>query len=472
MTDRKRGPMSDELKQFCYHTSQQVMLGLAQELKIQPHIHYRPAGYNTARVLSLRLVGVNPHYLVKILGMRNELTMWAGLDDKYRVRIGWDGQSIIVEIPKPPRYWQKVTIEQLEARHYLRRGLVATLGLGLQGEPRRINFQEATTAHVIVSGLTRSGKTNTQRLIAWNLARHSAPTAVKLLIFDVAKKGHRWFDFSNVAHLAHPLITEMAEANRVLTWLIHEIEQRGDQRRSTPRLFVIIDELKALIDDSPVAAAYLARLAAIGAEFGLHLVLATQYPQIKMMGSAELKRNLSTRLCGKVDSADAATNALGVSDSGAESLQGYGDFLLRDFRGLFRLTVAKLESHHMDQLTRADVTHLDLSQAGEINRGPGEKLRPRNEPEPLEPEQVGLALFEPMGINRLAQRLGIGNTKAKRVKQFAEDIRQWALANGFRRFELEQLPQPFDHGKVDLWWPEDGHQVTLRSDQAQGERRS
>ena len=455
--------MSRELKQFCYHTSQRVMMGLGQELKIHPNVHYRPAGYNTARVLSLRLVGVNPHYLAKISGMRNELTMWAGLNDKNRVRIGWDGQGIIVEIPKPPRFWQKVTIEQLESRRYLRRGMVATLGLGLQDEPRRINFQEATTAHVLISGLTRSGKTNTQRLIAWNLARNCSPEAVKLLIFDVAKKGHRWSDFNNVAHLAHPLITDVTEADGVLSWLIREIEQRGDQRRDTPRIFIVIDELKALIDDSPLAADYLGRLAAIGAEFGLHMVLATQYPQIKMLGNAELKRNLSTRLCGKVDSADAAANALGLPDTGAESLQGYGDFLLRDFSGLFRLTVAKLDAKHMGQLLRAQVTPLDLPADSQAYRELGEKPQPRNKPEPLEPEQVALALFEPMGINRLAKRLGIGSTKASRVKKFAEDIRYWALSHGFQRLELEYPDQqPGQHNGIITCWPQNGHNGTLR----------
>jgi DNA segregation ATPase FtsK/SpoIIIE-like protein len=393
-----------DLKQFCYTTSHRVMTGLAQELQIQPNVHYRPAGYNTARVLSLRLVGINPHYLPKIRGLRLPLTMWAGLSDKQRVRIGWDGQGIIIEIPKPPHFWQPVTIEQLEQRHFLRRGIIATLGLGLQDEPRRINFQEETTAHVLISGLTRSGKTNTQRLIAWNLARNASPDQSRLLIFDVAKQGHRWSDFAHVAHLAHPIITHLKEADRVLAWLAREVHRRGTQGRTSPRLFVLIDELKALIDDSMVAADHLAWLAAVGAEFGLHLVLATQYPQIKMLGSAELKRNLSIRLCGKVDSADAAANALGLPDTGAESLQGYGDFLLRDFTGLFRLTVARLEKRHVATLPQTEIPTLDLPDLAEAHEGVRELPRPRNEPDPLEPEQVVLA--NARGLAKLAARPG------------------------------------------------------------------
>ena len=92
------------LKQFCYQSSYGVMRGLAQELKLQPNRHYRPSGYNSARVMTLKLAGVNPHYLPRIQTLNNQLTMWAGLDDKSKVRIGWQGHNILIEIPKPAKF--------------------------------------------------------------------------------------------------------------------------------------------------------------------------------------------------------------------------------------------------------------------------------------------------------------------------------------------------------------------------------
>lgn len=418
-----------ELKTFCYTASHRVMHGLAQELKIVPYSHYRPVGYNAARVLLLRLAGVNPHYLKPILQLQRELTMWAGLSDKHKVRIGWDGQGVIIEIPKPLKFWQKVTIEQLELRHYIRRGPIATLGLGLQDDPKRINFTDPTTAHVLITGATRSGKTNTARLTVWNIVHNTSPTDSKVLIVDVAKRGYKWNDFSRVAHLAHPVITDLTEAERVLCWLAQEVTRRAERRQTTPHLFVVVDELKALVDDSKVSIDYLARVTSTGGEFGLHLILVTQYPQIQMLGSPDLKRNVTTRLCGKVDAADAAANALGVPDSGAETLQGYGDFLLRDINGLSRLTVAKLEAHHVDPLPRAEVTLLDLPDLQEVILG----SKSSRDPDPVEPEQVALALFEPMGINRLQKELGVGGSKATRIKNFAERIRTWAKEHGVER---------------------------------------
>lgn len=417
----------NRLREWSYQSSQRVMAGLYQELGIQPNFHYQPSGYNASRVLSLRLVGVNPAYLPKIKGLQNQLAFWAGLSDEYQVRVGHDAHSIIVEIPKPKSHWKQVTVDDLELRRFIRRGPVATLGLGLQDNPKRINFQEVAMAHVLISGQTRSGKTNSQKLIAWNLAHNTTPDDSKLLIFDVAKRGFKWSDFENVAHLLHPLVTEINEADRVLAWLNLEIDKRGLERYTTPKIFVLVDELKALTDDSKVATDYLSRIASVGGEFGVHLVLATQYPQIKMLGSAELKRNVTTRLCGKVDDSQAAVNALGVADSGAETLGGYGDFLLKDFSGLSRLTVAHLEEKHVIELPRSDVQPLDLPDDDKVYDGP----KFAKEAEPIEPEQVALALYKPMGINKLASELSVGSTKAKRVKEFADKIRAWAIANGY-----------------------------------------
>jgi DNA segregation ATPase FtsK/SpoIIIE-like protein len=245
-----------------------------------------------------------------------------------------------------------------------------------------------------------------------------------MLLFDVVKRGYNWTEFNNVSNLLHPVITDVETADKVLTWLSQEIERRATGRYLEPKIFTVIDELKALIDDSKVAEKYLSRIASVGGEFGLHLILSTQYPQIQMLKSAELKRNVTTRLCGKVDSADAATNALGIRDSGAETLGGYGDFLLKDADNLSRLTVAHIQPKHVETLERAEIAPLELPEVDAVNNGPN--------PDPLQPEQVALALFEPTGINKLQKALGIGGQKATRVKQFADEIRAWAMANGYK----------------------------------------
>lgn len=412
-------------KDFCYSATNRVIAGLGQEVGIQPGVDYRPDGYNSARVMTFYLKGVNPHHLNKIRGMRDQLTMWAGLDDKTSVRVGWRGTTILIEIPKPKEYWKQVTIEFLQQRRLIRRGPIATLGLGLQEEPERIDFQEPAMAHVLISGQTRSGKTNTQKLVAWNLAQNTSPEESQLLVFDVAKRGFKWRDFDGVAHLAHPVITQVPEAEAALAWLVGEIERRAVQGQTEPRLFCIIDELKALTDDSAIAVNHLSRIAAVGGEFGLHLVVATQYPQVKMLGSAELKRNITTRLCGKVDDAASAHNALGISGTGAESLQGYGDFLLKDLEGINRLTVAHIQDQHISGLGRGGYNRLPLADVPETRAIVQPKQTPsqyqRKEATPAQMAQlVHMWGNTTPGIHRVRQVLG--GASIERAKRIRKDI--------------------------------------------------
>jgi hypothetical protein len=101
--------------------------------------------------------------------------------------------------------------------------------------------------------------------------------------------------------------------------------------------------------------------------------------------------------------------------------------LLKNREGLSRLTVAHIQDKHIAELPRNITTPiLDLPHLDTVNNGPP----PIKQPEPIEPEQVALSLFNPMGINKLANELSIGSTKAKRVKTFADGIRKWAKNNG------------------------------------------
>lgn len=403
------------------------MRGLHQELGIVRGLHYQPAGHNTSRVMALRLRGCNPHYLDKIRGLREQLTMWAGLNDKDSVRIGHDAHAIIIEIPKPNTLWNEVTIESLQ--NFVRPGPIATFGLGLQDEPKRIDFTNEEMAHVFITGQTRSGKTNTQRLIAWDLIRNTPIEEIKLIIFDVAKLGYKWKDFGNVTGLLHPVIVEINTANKVLAWLSEEINRRAESECITPRIFVIVDELKALLDDSRVAKEYLPRIASVGGEFGLHLILSTQYSQISMLQSSELKRNVSTRLCGTVDDANAAANSLGIKNTGAEFLGGKGDFLFKNTDGLSRLTVAKLLPEHVEALPKSLLEQtIDLPDGDVTNGGP----KAKRQPDALEASEVGFALFQPMGITKLAGTLKVGSSKASRIKAFAEALRKWAIEHGYQ----------------------------------------
>ena len=75
------------------------------------------------------------------------------------------------------------------------------------------------------------------------------------------------------------------------------------------------------------AEAALTRVAPRGREAGIHLIACTQKPSAALIGSA-IKANFPIRLVGSTASRDEARHASGISERGAETLEGKGDFLL------------------------------------------------------------------------------------------------------------------------------------------------
>ena len=69
-------------------------------------------------------------------------------------------------------------------------------------------------------------------------------------------------------------------------------------REPLPRLVVVVDELKALVDEVPRFLEGLVRLAALGRSLGVHLVLASQRPTGAL--SAEVRANINLRIAFRV----------------------------------------------------------------------------------------------------------------------------------------------------------------------------
>ena len=90
---------------------------------------------------------------------------------------------------------------------------------------------------------------------------------------------------------------------------------------------VMLVDLRAKSVTGKAAEAALTRLAQRGREAGIHLICCTQKPSASLIGSA-IKANFPVRLVGSVASRDEARYASGISDSGAETLEGKGDFLV------------------------------------------------------------------------------------------------------------------------------------------------
>ena len=173
--------------------------------------------------------------------------------------------------------------------------------------------------HALVAGTTGSGKS--ELLQAWVLAlasRHP-PRDLAFLLVDY-KGGATFTQAGRIPHCVG-LLTDLdpAGSRRAISALRHELRRRErvlqetgardlSQHRAAGgrlgRLVVVVDELRALVEDDEERLADLVAVATLGRSLGVHLVLATQRPGGVVTG--QLRANLTLRICLRVlESGDA-----------------------------------------------------------------------------------------------------------------------------------------------------------------------
>jgi len=364
------------------------------------------------QIFTFRMRLGDPGHLPKVMGLDEQLALILGVES---VRVARHLGFLDLEIALPSPFHRPLPAKALQrkGRTWVNLGQTAT------GTPVHVNLAGNRTCHALISGITGSGKTVTERLIAWTLATDNDPGSVNLLLVD-GKGGRAWWGFQREAHLAHPVIDDPNEAVAALTWCVTEIDRRktnGNRRR----LFIVVDEVRELLDvgGDPVAES-IRRIAALGRELGIHIAIATQHALVGALGGSITKANLPMRLTGRVVDANAAYVATGVKGSGAETLQGNGDFLLTVAGQVHRLQVALIGCREIGRLPRVENTpRLDF---GDFD--PVRVLDVVDAPkiDPLEPEHIAIALASNRGILWLKDELGVGQTKATRIRRFAQAV--------------------------------------------------
>jgi DNA segregation ATPase FtsK/SpoIIIE, S-DNA-T family len=257
----------------------------------------------------------------QVTSLADEIALALG---KREARIYRKGSAINVEVPRSQI--EPVRLLPLCARLAAAPAFTAVLGVEEDGTPLLVRLTAPDVAHILIVGTTGSGKTALARTLLTSLAMHNRQTQVQLILIDPKGRG-----FGPLAQLPHVLGTVAADADAVfdrLRWVVGEMERRDREQVNRPLLVVAVDELADLLQTGGGAAeAMLTRLSQRGREAGIHLVACTQKPTAALIGGA-IKANFPIRLVGAVASRDEARYATGLADSGAEKLEGKGDFML------------------------------------------------------------------------------------------------------------------------------------------------
>lgn len=231
--------------------------------------------------------------------------------------------------------------QALETKPFTRSN-VATALLGVDTNNHTITLDIATAPHMLIAGATGSGKTTLTHTIIASLLCKATPDDIKFIMIDTKRTELTQYD--GIPHLFAPPITSPSEALSMLQNLCGFMDDRYRRfaadgvsdlasyatqhpNQSTPRVIVVVDELADLMLSSPKPTeTALVRLAQLGRAAGIHLLLATQNPLVKVV-TGLLKANLPTRAVLKCASNRESMNV--IDRGGADKLLGRGDALLK-----------------------------------------------------------------------------------------------------------------------------------------------
>ena len=231
--------------------------------------------------------------------------------------------------------------------------IIMALGKDISGEPFAMDLAKAP--HLMIAGQTGSGKSVCINALMASMLLSKTPDELRMILVD--PKAVELKMYENIPHLLAPEITKPEVAIQALQWLCYEMDRRTevlakakvrnlngfnekfdagllpedvpdtDRGHRMAFIVVIIDEMADLM---MVAGKEIeknvSRLAAKARAVGIHLVLATQRPSVKVI-TGNIKANLPTRISFKVASqVDARTV---MDHAGAEKLLGRGDMLYK-----------------------------------------------------------------------------------------------------------------------------------------------
>lgn len=189
--------------------------------------------------------------------------------------------------------------------------------------------------HLLIAGRTGSGKSVFIHSIINSLLQRSQCSQCSLVLIDPKmcelKTYEKKEEVLNFTHSAK-------EAKTILDFLIREIKNRyeilamknkREIENDANRIFIIIDELADLIlsPEGKKIEEKLIKIAQIGRAAGVHLIVSTQRPTVKIINGL-LKANLPARICFAVN--NAMESRIILDSSGAEKLNNAGEMLYQN----------------------------------------------------------------------------------------------------------------------------------------------
>lgn len=230
--------------------------------------------------------------------------------------------------------------------------LLVALGRSITGQPHYADI--ARMPHMLVAGTTGAGKSVTIHDFIVSLLYRCSPDRLRFIMVD--PKRVELTAYNSIPHLLTPVITDAKKCILALKWLAKEMERRYNvleaercrdiasyhknivapalekgvpegqkMPEAMPYIVLIIDELADIMTTYPrELEGGIVRLAQMSRAVGIHLILSTQRPSVKVI-TGLIKANIPARVALQVASQIDSRTILDAG--GAEKLLGAGDTL-------------------------------------------------------------------------------------------------------------------------------------------------
>lgn len=302
--------------------------------------------------------GVN---VKRVLGLKDNLQMALSATHMH-IEAPIPGRPFVgIEVPNEKK--QQLGLRSMLDHPKFKEGSNLTIAIGkdIIGNPVYGNIE--TMPHLLIAGATRSGKSVTVQNIITSLLYKNSPSDLRLMVID--PKRVEFTMYKNLPHLGTPIITDAKNAIKCLNWAIGEMERRysyfadeyvgiqniGDYNKKIlqpalekiskgkkisgenmperlPYIVIVFDEFNDFMLSYPKEITIaITNLTQKGRAAGVHLILATQRPDVKVI-TGTIKANITARIALKTSSAIDSRTIL--DQSGAEDLLGNGDMLYMD----------------------------------------------------------------------------------------------------------------------------------------------
>ncbi len=298
-------------------------------------------------------VKLKPHPGIKIASILK-------LSDDLRVQMGLHNAPMIapqagylsVDLPRPDRqtahfqdYIQRQNTPPTEP-------VKIAIGVNLDGHLVEADLSDPNTCHFLVGGTTGSGKSEFLRSLLLSLLTRHSPNHLKIVLVD--PKRVTFPEFETIPWLYQPIVKDSEAAIELMESLVDEMERRyrrfeqaqcsdlkgyNAKAEPLPRIVCIFDEYADFMAEKSVATALeqsIKRLGAMARAAGIHLIIATQRPEAKVV-TPLIRSNLPGRVALRTASSADSSIILGGKEEAAAQLLGKGDLLYLGGGQLMRL---------------------------------------------------------------------------------------------------------------------------------------